>query len=81
MNTQQTGLSGAVADVLKGLQNQQRLTQADLSGLTGIPVVSLQRYLAGTRSVPIDALEIIAQALGTSAQRVVLDAAILLAKR
>lgn len=81
VNTQQTGLSGAVADVLKGLQNQQRLTQSELSALCGVPVVSLQRYLAGTRSVPIDALEAIARALGTDAQRVVMDAAVLLSRK
>lgn len=81
VNAHANDLSRAVSDVLKGLQNQKRLRQEDLSQMSGVPMVSLQRYLAGTRSVPIDKLDDIARALDTTAQQVVMDAAMLLAAR
>ena len=43
------------------------LSYADLSRLTGIPKSALQRYATGeTEKIPVDRLELIAKALGTS---------------
>lgn len=39
----------------------------ELSGMTGIPKSALQRYATGeTEKIPVDRLELIAKALGTS---------------
>ena len=50
------------------LIEQQDLSYAELSGITGIPKSALQRYATGeTEKIPFDRLELIAKALGTSA--------------
>jgi len=43
------------------------LTFASLSEMTDIPIVTLQRYFAGTRGMPASALRAVAKALDVSA--------------
>lgn len=46
------------------------LSYGELSNLTGIPKSALQRYATGeTEKIPVDRLELIAKALGTSSAR------------
>lgn len=57
------GMNGAVAAVLRGERAASGVTLDELSGKTGIPTVSLQRYLKGKRHLDIDVAWGIAVAL------------------
>jgi transcriptional regulator with XRE-family HTH domain len=81
MNPHKEGLNGAVADVLRGLQSRERMTQADLAERSGIPLVSVQRYLACTRPIDLEVLAAFARALGTTPHDVTLEAAVVLRDR
>lgn len=80
VTTHKSGLNGAVAAELRGEMSAQRLTQTDLSARSGVPVVSIQRYLAATRPIDVEVLDRLAHALGTSAHEVMLAAAQRLAR-
>jgi transcriptional regulator with XRE-family HTH domain len=54
----------AAAIVLLEAKNAERLSLPEISAASGIPVVSLQRYFAGTRAVSLDHFAAIARALG-----------------
>lgn len=69
MNPHAQGINGAVAAVLRGELAAQGKTQGDLADLSGIPVVSVQRYLAPSRAIDVEVMEKLATALG----RTVLD--------
>lgn len=56
----------ALADELHAEREGQRMTLDDLARRSGVPKVTLQRYLAGTREIRIDALANICRALGIS---------------
>lgn len=58
-------LNDAVAEVLDELRRDARISQHELAGLAGIPRVSVQRYLAGTRAIRLDDLAAMANALGS----------------
>lgn len=75
------GLNGAVADTLRGMQNEAGLRQADLADLSGIPIVSVQRYLGRTRAIDVEALERLAGALGVTAMDVMVRASELMTRR
>lgn len=81
MSNHAQGLNGAVADVLRGMLREAGWRQADLADLSGIPVVSVQRYLAGKRPIDVEVLEGLAQAMGSTAVEVVQRAAELMARR
>ena len=52
--------------ILNLIENRD-LSYAELSRLTGIPKSALQRYATGeTEKIPVDRLELIAKALGTT---------------
>lgn len=56
-------LSNRILDLI----TDKNLSYGELSLLTGIPKSALQRYATGeTEKIPIDRLELIAKALGTS---------------
>ena len=47
---------------------EENLSYGDLAQLTGIPKSALQRYATGeTKKIPLDRIELLAQALGTTA--------------
>lgn len=69
-----SGLNGAIAAQLRAERVALGLSNDDLAEQTGIPVVSIQRYLAGTRKIDIGTLEAIAAALGVTATQIVRDA-------
>ena len=80
MDTHSTGLNGAVAATLRGEVAAQGLSQADLSARSGIPLVSVQRYLKPSRAIDVATLDQMARALGTDAQTVMMAAAMRLAR-
>lgn len=57
------GMNGAVAAVLRGERAASGVTLEELSGMTEIPVVSLQRYLKAKRHLDVDIVWNIALAL------------------
>ena len=56
-------MNGAVAAVLRGERAASGITLDELSGKTGIPAVSLQRYLKGKRHLDVDIVWTIAGGL------------------
>lgn len=54
----------ALADELHAEREAQRMTLDDLASRSGVPKVTLQRYLAGSREIRVDALDQICRALG-----------------
>lgn len=64
----------AAAAELRAAQGRARLTDTALSARAGIPVVTLRRYLKGTRDTPASALFKIADALGIPPGRLLDDA-------
>ena len=70
MSDHASGLNGAVAAELRAELARQGLRQQDLARLSGIPPVSIQRYLAPSRAIGIDVLDKMARALGLDAVRI-----------
>lgn len=68
------GLNGAVAAELRAEKAAQNLTNQDLAERSGIPVVSVQRYLAPKRAIDVEVLEQLAEALGKTATEIVIAA-------
>lgn len=56
----------AAAAELRAAQGRASLTDTALAAKSGIPVVTLRRYLKGTRDTPASALFKIADAMGIS---------------
>lgn len=56
-------MNSAIATVLRAEKAAQKLTYPNLAEATGIPAVSLKRYLAGERDITVRVLALIAQAL------------------
>ncbi|GLU91302.1 helix-turn-helix transcriptional regulator [Agromyces sp. NBRC 114283] len=65
----------AAAAELRAAQARAQLTDTALAERSGIPTVTLRRYLKGTRDTPVSALFKIADALGISPGRLLDDAA------
>lgn len=64
----------AAAAELRAAQARAQFTDTALAERAGIPVVTLRRYLKGTRDTPSSALFKIAEALGVSPGRLLDDA-------
>ena len=64
----------AAAAELRAAQARAQLTDTALAARSGIPVVTLRRYLKGTRDAPASALFKIANALGVPPGRLLDDA-------
>jgi len=64
----------AAAAELRAAQGRAKLTDTALAEKSGIPVVTLRRYLKGTRDTPTGAIFKIAAALGISPGRLLDDA-------
>lgn len=58
------GLNGAVAAELRAEKAAQNLTNQDLADRSGIPIVSVQRYLVPKRAIDLVVLEQLATAVG-----------------
>lgn len=65
----------AASAELRAAQARANLTDTALADKSGIPVVTLRRYLKGSRDTPVSALFKIAGALGVDAGRLLDDAA------
>lgn len=65
----------AAAAELRAAQARAELTDIALAERSGIPVVTLRRYLKGTRDTPVSALLKIAAGLGITPGRLLDDAA------
>lgn len=64
----------AAAAELRAAQARAQMTDTALAASSGIPAVTLRRYLKGTRDTPVSALFKIAEALGISAGKILDDA-------
>lgn len=62
MNTDKT-FAQAVAAEIRGEARAQGLTLDDMAALSGVTKVSVQRYLAGTRELPVSTLYSLTAAL------------------
>ena len=69
------GLNGAVAAALSGMLRESGMRQTDLAERSGIPAVSVQRYLAAKRPIDVEILERLANALNATAMDVMMRAA------
>lgn len=67
--------SEAAAGALRAAQGRANITDAALSERSGIPVVTLRRYLKGQRDTPVSAIFKISEALGVNAGALLDDAA------
>lgn len=56
----------AAAGAIRAAQARAQMTDVSLAEHSGIPVVTLRRYLKGTRDAPSSAMLKIATALGTT---------------
>ncbi len=74
MDTTSAPMNAAVAAVLRAERVVLGLSHADLEERTGIPKVSIQRYLAGTRPLTIDTVYALAGALEMSLEHVIGEA-------
>lgn len=74
VNTHAQGINGAVAAELRGELSAQGKTQADLAAASGVPIVSVQRYLKPSRAIDIEVLDKLARALGLSPTDVLIAA-------
>lgn len=74
MDTTSAPMNAAVAATLRAERVVLGLSHADLEERTGIPKVSIQRYLAGTRPLTIDTLYVLAAALGMSLEQAIGEA-------
>lgn len=61
-----SGMNAAVAAELRAEKAALGLTNQDLADRSGIPVVSVQRYLAPSRNIDIEILGALCDALGVS---------------
>lgn len=64
----------AAAGALRAAQARAKMTDTALAARSGIPVVTLRRYLKGERDAPTSALFKIADALGVDAGALLDDA-------
>lgn len=61
-----------IAARILSIMEEKKISYGELSGLTGIPKSALQRYVTGeTPKIPIERIEIIAEALGVDAEYLV----------
>lgn len=74
VNSHANGINGAVAAELRAERAALGLTQEQVSGLSGIPLVTVQRLLAAKRAIDVEQLDKLARALGTTAERVMVNA-------
>ncbi|WP_243061200.1 helix-turn-helix transcriptional regulator [Nocardioides sp. SR21] len=65
------GLNGAVAAELRAEKAAQNLTNQEIADRSGIPVVSVQRYLVPKRGIEVVVLEKLAAAVGKKASEIV----------
>ena len=65
------GLNGAVAAELRAEKAAQNLTNQDLADRSGIPIVSVQRYLVPKRAIDLVVLEQLAAAVGKTPAEIV----------
>lgn len=75
-----TGINGAVAAVLRAEMAANDWTQQDLANASGVPQVTVQRYLKPDREIPVPKLYALALALGTTGAEVMRAATERLAK-
>lgn len=65
------GLNAAVAAELRAEKAAQNLTNQDIAVLSGIPIVSVQRYLAPKRAIDLVVLEQLSRAVGKTPTEIV----------
>lgn len=65
------GMNGAVAAALSGMLRESGMRQADLAERSGIPAVSVQRYLAGKRPIDVEVMARLAAVLNANAMDVI----------
>lgn len=65
------GLNGALAAVLRGELAASDLRQQDLADRSGIPLISVSRYLNAKRHIDVKALAALAEALDLTARELV----------
>lgn len=68
------GLNGAVAAVLRGERAVAGMTIEELSERSGVPRVSVQRFLAGRRPINLDVLQSLCAGLRILPEDVVVQA-------
>lgn len=60
------GMNGAVAAALSGMLRESGMRQIDLAERSGIPAVSVQRYLDAKRAINMEVLMHLASALNAT---------------
>lgn len=71
MSEHDRGINGAIAAELRAERAARRMSNRDLADRSGVSKVSVQRYLAPTRTIPVDVLDVLATALGSSIGEIV----------
>jgi transcriptional regulator with XRE-family HTH domain len=61
----------ALAAAIRGKMAERNLTRRAIADRTGIPLVTLERYIKGTRSIPMSKFISIAGAIGVEAGQVI----------
>lgn len=69
------GLEAAVAGELRAALGRQGRSRRWLAERSGLPLTSVARWVRGDATVGLDELDVLARALGTTAPRLVLEAA------
>jgi transcriptional regulator with XRE-family HTH domain len=67
-------INQAIAGELRAEQNKRKLSQAELSKRSGIPIATMQRLLTGKYDIRAEALVAVATAIGADPADVMRDA-------
>lgn len=67
----QAGLNGAVADELRAMKARRRSSNEQIAERSGIPLVSVNRYMAGKRPINLAVLSELAAALDADPAEIV----------
>lgn len=65
------GLNGALAAAMRGERAAKGLSLDQVADRSGIPVVSVQRYMAGKRAIDVATLAALAEALELSPRELI----------
>ena len=65
------GLNGAVAGELRAHKARRNMSNEQIAGKSGIPLVSVNRYMAGKRPITLALLNELAEALGTTPETII----------
>lgn len=75
------GLNGAVADELRAMKSRRRMSNEQIAEASGIPLVSVNRYMSASRPINLATLAALTEALGSDPNEITRSALAEMARR